>query len=297
MMNIEHLKNLVFSIQTTLDRDPREAIKYQFYEAVKTYIDEQLVKTKGVVTQDILAEIDTLYDVPGNPSRLADMLGLELKDLQDALGREREVQCIRCQKLYVILERRRIGGYTEISNYTCKNCHKIEWEGIKNKDAAREAKILQNIHMEAIVDFKIRRANNPLRVLEYKSYLLNYLICWKEGNWEKFTYTASYSFPNIGCMFCGRQEVFIYVTRNNLMEEGTVFYEIAHQTTNRGSAYKNYGHLFPLLETYHQTLWRLSPDIYFSYFPDYPIIQKPLLCLCLDCGASVESTHVLVENE
>jgi len=49
------------------------------------------------------------------------------------------------------------------------------------------------------------------------------------------------------------------------------------------------------LESFHQALWRLPPAMYFSYFPEYPLFNQPLLILCGPCGRTSAATHQLCD--
>ncbi|MBN2569977.1 MAG: hypothetical protein JXB42_11160 [Deltaproteobacteria bacterium] len=104
-------------------------------------------KRNGILTPRILQDIDSIYDYPGFPTIIAETLGVIVPDIQGALKRCVDIVCERCGKIFVVEERRRIGGYTKSKRTLCARCKKEKWAEarIEKEGLARNAAKDENI--------------------------------------------------------------------------------------------------------------------------------------------------------
>ena len=95
MASIEDLQREIVFIKETEDRDSREVLRYQFYDKARKYFDDRLKQEKGIITPEILREVDKIYDFDGLPGRVAEVLGLTPYQLRKDLGRQKSIDCKR----------------------------------------------------------------------------------------------------------------------------------------------------------------------------------------------------------
>lgn len=268
-------------------------LRDQLLEAIQRYLTHRLAETENRVTPEILREIDTIYDTPGVPLSLARMLGYEMYDLQVALGRTVERPCARCNSPFQVVEPRRIGGYTDVPERHCPRCRRFlsEHGKLLRQSAILEAQ--QNIELAVDVDARLRQTPDPLALRQYRAKLLAFLRYWQAGEWRKTTPNFRYTPGLAGCMICGAEDIHPFVTYEVQIPQDSLFARLMqqqHVDPLPGTAAK-FGQHYQPLETFHQALWRLPPATYFDYFPEYPLLDRPLLMLCEECGYSVEETH------
>ena len=193
--NLDQLQEQMQVIRAEKDAGRKATMQAQFFSDARHYLSVRLKGTNGLVTREVLNDADALYDVDGFPTRLAGILGYDLHDLQDALGREVERSCERCQQSFTVRERRRLGGYTPNSSRYCPRCERIVSQQIQQTWEARSEAAKQNTARVVQVDAAIRRAPNPLEIAIYRAKLLAFLRYWQEGDIRKFGPSFSYSYP------------------------------------------------------------------------------------------------------
>lgn len=308
-LDLDQLRALAAHIRATTDQIRRQTLLLQYHDAATQYVRGLMAASQQHVTPEILAAIDALYDVSGAPTRLASAIGYTRWELQDALARHIDVPCRRCGATFTVTETRKIGGYTPAINdgvmdyrtrtmvYKCKRCRTIEWQ---NERAARETHAARALEKQTALergDIAIARSPNPLQLDFYRARLLEYLEGWREGQWSRMTPSHMLSPVPGGCMVCGSDACHVWVTVRSTMEASSRFVELVHLLSDDDN-YPRDQHSEPRfgpLMTYHQVLWRLGPANYFSHVFELPLLEQPLLCLCLRCGSAIAGTsHVCV---
>lgn len=191
---LDELREQMQIIRAEKDAGRKATMRTQFFSDARHYLSVQLKGTNGLVTREMLNDADALYDIDGFPTRLAGILGYDLHDLQDALGREIERSCERCQQSFTVRERRRLGGYTPNSSRYCPRCERIVSQQIQQTWEARAQTAKQNTARAVQVDAAIRRAPNPLEIAIYRAKLLAFLRYWQEDDIRKFGPSFSYSY-------------------------------------------------------------------------------------------------------
>lgn len=298
-MNLDDLQALAATIAATTDSYERQALQRQYLDGAMIYLRQLLAGSSQQVTADILRAFDALYDVSGMPTRLAEMIGWRLHDLQEALGRNVDLTCERCGTIFTVLETRRLGGYTrspEISGHGqpiyCRACRRQVWENASQAWQNREDIRRQEIFQRARRDQQIRLANNPLELAFYRGHLQDYLVCWVSGEWTRALLIGDISGVPAGCMLCGNPDVHAWVTQHNRIDTEDRFIALLQHFDTLPRDCVELGVELANLDTYHQALWRLTPGDYFAYILALPLVAQPLLCLCHSCGWAVDGTHI-----
>ncbi|MDO9529395.1 MAG: hypothetical protein Q7J27_09570 [Syntrophales bacterium] len=106
-------------------------------EAVRSYFTRLKRDADGILTPRILQDVDSIYDYPGLPTIIAETLGLTVADIQGALKRCVDIVCGKCGKIFVVEERRRIGGYTKSRKTLCGRCKREKWAEERIEEEAR----------------------------------------------------------------------------------------------------------------------------------------------------------------
>ncbi len=274
--------------------EQKNALVDELRAALQRYLADRLGESGNRVTEDILREVDSIYDVPGIPSALAAYLGYErVYDLQEALGRTVERACARCKNPFEIVESRKVGGYKTVYEQHCPRCRRIVREHGK---LLRQDEILhaQRNTMRAVdVDALLRKTADPTALPHYRAKILAFLRFWQSGKWQKSADSFTYTPRVVGCMICGSKEAQPCVTRRIQIPNDSIFAHLMRQAQidPLPRAAVKFGHHYEQLESFHQALWRLPPATYFNYFPEYPLLDRPLLMLCDACGTTIEATH------
>lgn len=280
-------------------RNPPEKLKLRNHllDEVRRYLTHRLTETENRITPEVLHEMDTIYDTPGVPLALAKLLGYEMYDLQVALGRTVERSCARCNKSLQVVEPRKIGGYTKVSQQYCPRCQQFLNEHSKLQRKSRVLTAQQNTMLAVDVDRTLRGTPDPLALRQYRAKLLAFVQYWHTGERQKTMFNFVYKLAFAGCMICGSEEIHPFVTYQKQIPQNSLFAKLMqHQQIDPlpRMAVK-FGLGYEPLETFHQALWRLPPAIYFDFFPEYPLANRPLLILCDECCYSVEETHQLCD--
>lgn len=278
-------------------RNPSEKLELRGHllAEIQRYLTHRRGETENRVTPEILHEMDTIYDTPGVPLALAKLLGYEMYDLQVALGRTVERPCARCNKSFQVVEPRKIGGYMRVHGQHCPRCQQFLNEHSKLQRKSEILTAQQNIMLAVDVDTTLRGSPDALALRQYRAKLLAFLRYWQTGERQKTTTKFVYKLGPAGCMICGSEEIYPFVTYQQQIPQNSLFAELMQQQQidplPRMAA--KFGHEYQILETFHQALWRLPPAIYFNFFPEYPLTDRPLLMLCEECSYSVEGSHQL----
>lgn len=289
--SLDALQAQMQAIKEAKDYGRKAALKAQFFDDARRYLSARLKATDGVVTREILSDADALYDVDGFPTRLAQLLNYDLYDLQEQLGRMVELSCERCKQTFTVIEHRKLRGYTRNFERYCERCRRIVNDLGRLQSQIKSETAQQNAARAVEIDAAIVRTLYPLEHPTYRAKLLAFLHCWQAGEWRKTTLGFSYDMGATGCMMCGTGNIQVYVTRSIRIQRDSLFAELMDALDPLPREAANYGYRYEPLETYHQALWRLPPIAYFSAFPEYPMMDRPLLCLCNTCGQFFEQTH------
>lgn len=293
---LDALQKQMQAIPNEKDLGRKLTLRAQFIDDACRYLNHHLKQSNGIVTPEILQDADALYDVDGFPTKLTALLGYELRELQQALGRFVDVSCERCKQSFTLIEPRRLRGYTEHHEKYCERCRRIvyEQEQLKWKNISETEQ--QNAAYAVKIDAEIVGTLYPLDHPTYRAKLLAFLQCWQTGDWVKPLVSGPYYTSGAGCcMLCGGEDMYIYITRSIRIPRDSLFLELMEMFDPLPREASKYGYHYEPLDTYHQALWRLPPILYFSAFPDYPLMLRPILCLCDDCGMFVERTHELCD--
>lgn len=270
----------------------------QMRAALQIYLESRLGESNNRVTADILREVDSMYDIPGIPSVLAAYLGYEaVYELQVDLGRTVERACAHCNNPFEIVEPRKIGGYKEVPEQHCQRCRQIVSEQEKQVRQGKSLQGQRNTMRAVDVDALLRKTADPVALPHYCAKILAFLRYWQAGKWQKMTPAFVYTPRIVGCMICGGEETYPFVTRQIQIPQGSLFAELMQrqQIDPLPRVAVEFGQHNAPLESFHQALWRLPPALYFDYFPEYPLLDRPLLILCRTCGRTLEATHQLCD--
>lgn len=300
-LSVEEMQRLIASID---GRTQREEARDRIVAHFRT-----LLADEGSITPRILADADQLYEFEGLPKMIAGALSIRPAELQVHLGLKVEVPCEQCQTLIPAVRRRRRGGYSDPDKSYCPSCtSSINSAAIAQGQARKqleEAALQQRRAFYAsclAVDAQLQASDEPLAIPDYANYLQTYLSIWED--------------LGAGCMICGEQPLFLCVVPDQAVpprltitapprDEMERFqrrylpplFHCLGVEPNRWWIYDPSG-IPPSLQgesTIHQVLWRLEPRDYFVVAGDiYPILNRPLLCLCEGCTTAIDDTHTIL---
>lgn len=311
MMKLNDLKQQVelFHRIPAEKRLEREEIRIKLIKETGVYFREKFIETTGLLTPELISEIDSVYDVPGQPGAIAEALGVTINHVKGFLSKDRVITCAGgCGKSLTIKVQRRLGGYTTLSDWAmlCKKCQQKRQQG-RDQTERRQSEILhEEMNQWLEMDNWLSITDQPLDSPLYRDHLYWYYVSWIKGDWPYYFFSSDSSGINTelvdapGCMICGSCHLSLYLIEKKLIPPGSDFYRIvSHLYRHSRHYHEAWDSRKPegVLKTYSQALWTLGPGQYFSNNLGYPLLERPLLILCPECGTLAEANHRVIEFE
>lgn len=268
----------------------------QLKQQIAEYFRQEMKKSKGLFTPEILRAADEIYDIPTMPSLIVDALGVPLYDLRLALAKRTVGKCEQCGTPLQTTALRSIGGYSSPQPSLCRRCTRSAAEENREQWKERDEREESRHLYRRGVELQILRSSAPLDEPDFRKHLQAYASYWIAGT-PHHNGSGDYIYEGKGCMICGQDHALrLLVALPDAFDPDSIFWQRARMLFDDCEPQWDWEQRYPLpaLTSPYQVLWRLKPEHYYNEMPHFPITQMAFLVLCDRCATRMSETHNVV---